>query len=503
MIRIANFAARWTLSFRRMRDSRLLVSLVRIASFADDWSLVKRFTYASFILMLLGMAGIGWWVGEKIKIGVIKEATATTALYMDSFIAPNLQELGQSSSITAEHIAVLNNLFDKNNLGSRTVSVKIWDKDHRIIYSNIPSLVGRTFSDTADQLASWNGAITGDISNLQEDENVEERRLSSDPLFQIYSPIRLNGTNQIIAVAEFYQKVDTLQAEIVTAQRRSWLIVGTTMMAMYLLLVGFVQWAGNRLGQQDLELKNQVTQLTQLLAHNKELTKRVRLAAANTTALNERLLRRISAELHDGPVQELGLALMRLDRVIGQNEICSLANPNNACGNQLPAIQTLVQQAIQEIRTLAAGLGLPELENLKLTEVLERVVKSHQRHSGTKIALTLGDLPDGAELSVKITAYRLIQEALKNSQRHAGAIAQEVHAHCEGNELWIEVSDKGPGFDLSKPVDWEKHLGLNGMRERVESLGGIFQIESGPNHGTRVISHLSLHPIGATIHVHE
>jgi signal transduction histidine kinase len=191
---------------------------------------------------------------------------------------------------------------------------------------------------------------------------------------------------------------------------------------------------------------------------------------------------------------------MRLDRVIGQNEICSLANSNNSCGAQLPAIQTSVQQAMQEVRALATGLRLPELDNLKLVDVLERVVQSHERRTGSKVVLDIGKMPEQANLSVKITAYRVIQEALNNAHRHAGGVGQKVWAQSNGNRVEIEISDKGSGFDKSKPIDWEDHLGLAGMRERVESLGGAFLIESAPSQGTKVTAHLSLHSIGANAH---
>ncbi len=63
-------------------------------------SLFQRFTMIAFAIMVLGTFGIGWWLGEQIKAGVIRESASTSALYMDSFIAPNLQELSDSTSLT-------------------------------------------------------------------------------------------------------------------------------------------------------------------------------------------------------------------------------------------------------------------------------------------------------------------------------------------------------------------------------------------------------------------
>lgn len=449
--------------------------------------------------MVLGTLGIGWWLGQQIKAGVIRETASTSALYMDSFVAPNLQELSNSASLSPEHITVLRNVLAQTDIGRQIVTFKVWDENGRILYSSNPALIGRIFPVDADLSAAWQGKIAANISNLQDEENVDERQNYSQ-LLQIYSPVRLNGTDQIIAVAEFYQKVDAIQANIGIAEWHTWLAVGLTMLLIYLALVGFVRWTSNTIRRQDTELTLQVERLTEALTQNGELRERVQRAAANATAGNERFLRRISAELHDGPVQELGAALLRMDRVIGTDKAGLEVIPNKVFQEQLPAIQTSLQNAIQEVRELASGLGLPQLETLDLDEVLRRVVNSHERRTGTSVKLTTSELPGKVELSVKITVYRIVQEALNNAFRHAGGARQEVSVTCEADWIQIEVSDEGPGFDPNQSIDWEQHLGLAGMRERVESQGGVFSIVSKINHGSRVTVNLPLQPISEETH---
>ncbi len=465
--------------------------LIRLANFATRWSLVQRFRLASLFIMILGTVVIGAWVGEQIKINVINESATTTALYMDSFITPNLQGLATSDSLTPENFSNLSNVLSKTDLGRQIVTIKVWGKDNRVLYSNSSSLVGRTFPSAEDLEKARKGEIVAAISTLQEDENVEERRLYKS-LLEIYIPIRLNGTDQIIAVAEFYKKVDSLESDIAAAQRKSWFIVGSAMTAIYVIVIGFVQWIGYRIGRQERELRNQVVRLTELLAQNAELDKRMRRAAANTTALNEGLLRRTSAELHDGPVQEVSLALLRLDRVNAQNETCRVVNQDFECNDHLPTVQTSLQIALQEMRTIATSLGLPQLDNMPLTEVFARVVRSHEKRTRTKVTLNINNLPEQATLPVKITIYRVIQEALNNAYIHAGGMDQQVRANFENGLLQIEISDKGRGFDVSLPIEWDNHLGLAGMRERVESLGGLFEIQSVISEGTIVNANLFL-----------
>ena len=136
---------------------------------------------------------------------------------------------------------------------------------------------------------------------MEAEENVPQRAIRSE-LLETYSPVRLSGTNEVIAVAEFYQTVDALNQEIAAAQRRSWLVVGTVTLVIYLLLAGFVRRASDTIEQQQATLNDQISRLTELLGQNQELHERVRRAAGSVATLNERLLRRIGSELHDGPI---------------------------------------------------------------------------------------------------------------------------------------------------------------------------------------------------------
>lgn len=462
----------------------------RWSRFVKQLSLVQRFSIVSFLIIVSGALGVGWWVGEEIKTGVINESAATAALYLDNFISPHLQDLDQIDFLPADHVVMLNDLLRETDLGGRVLAFKIWDEHGNVLYSKGPSLFSDVFPNMEDQVRVWRGEIVAGISDSPAEKKLEEEKFGTR-LLQIYSPVRLSETNQVIAIAEFYERADTLEAEVIAAQRRSWWVVGLAMLGIYLLLVGFVRWAGSTITRQELALTGQVARLTELLAQNDALHARVQRAAANATAHNERSLRRISAELHDGPTQELGLALLRLDRVIGQNEVCRLNSPYVACNDHLPQIQSALQSALQEMRSIAAGFGLPQLEPLSFSDVLKRVIHVHERRTGSRVALHVENLPDEVTLPVKITAYRVIQEALSNAHRHANGLGQRVSIVHAAGLLKIEITDEGPGFDVAQSLASDEHLGLSGMRERVESLGGWFKIESAAGRGTKVIACLT------------
>ncbi len=486
-----------TLTFAIMsNEARVIgeVILVRrkVAGLFERLSLAQRFMLASLVIVVSGMVGVAWWVGQQIESGVVDRTSATTALYVDSFIAPQLQELGTSDSITPAHVATLDQLVHQTDFAKQIVSVKIWNTQGKILYSNNPDLVGQVFPVQGNFARATRGWVAARISNLQDEENASER-LSQTRLLEVYSPVRLQGTNRVIAVAEFYQTVDALQGDIDSAQRQSWLLFGGVTVVMYLLLAGFVQRASNTIATQQEKLAHQVSRLRYLLAQHAELHERVRRAAARTAALNERFLRRISADLHDGPVQDMSLAVLQLDQLMARSEMVRAnGSVHDSDASDFAAVSESLNHALLEVRAISAGMGLPQLQNLTVAETVGRVVRSHERRTKTQVLLTTKDLPEQAPLSVKITLYRLIQEALSNAFEHAGGVGQEVLASGLDGQLEVQISDAGPGLNGIQESEWGEHLGLMGMRERVESLGGTFHIESRLGKGVRISALLPL-----------
>ena len=110
--------------------------------------------------------------------------------------------------------------------------------------------------------------------------------------------------------------------------------------------------------------------------------------------------------------------------------------------------------------------------------------------------MTTRDLPEQAPLAVKIALYRIIQEALTNAWRHAGGNDLRLEIAREGLELQVTIADAGPGFDPAMLNGAGDQLGLTGMRERAESLGGRFWVESTPQGGTQVVALLPLADTG-------
>ncbi len=478
-------------------------------------SLAQLFAVVSFGVIVTGTLVIGWWVSAEIETRVTHNAAVTTALYMNSFVAPEIQGLATRQELTKTTRASLDRLHRNTPLGQHVVSFKIWGPGGRIVYSSRPSILGRVFPETSNLKLAWQGEVTSEFSDLEDEEDALERAFGGR-LLELYSPVREKGKDRIIAVAEFYTSAKTFEEQLFEAQVYSWLMVSGVCFVMFVLLFGIVRRGSQTISAQQHELQSRVKELSALLAQNHELNERVRRATNRATEVNERFLRRVSAELHDGPAQAIGFALLRLDALlasvgigigIGAKETEATARgTSNDASKPLPdainspephapvpdIIRGALNDALQEIRNLSSGLALPELGNLSFRQTLDRVTRSHQRRTASAVELSVDLIPDQLPLPIKIGIYRFIQESLNNAYRHGNAEQQLVRAGCHQGSLVITISDAGPGFDLAQLKQSTERLGLVGMRERIESLGGRFSIDSAPGQGTRVTASLPL-----------
>ena len=460
------------------------------------FSLVRLLLAGGAVILLAGMLVVGTWVGSEIESGVISRAGMVTGLYVDSLVTPHLQSLSGNGELSAADHAALDRLLSGTPLGQHIVAFKVWTPEGRILYSSNAALVGRQFAVKPSLAFAFAGHVRSHVADLADPENEFEARQWSR-LIETYVPVRSANTGKIVAVSEFYQTTDDLEQELRAAGLRSWLMVSTATLVMFLLLASLVRRASNTIVTQQGELSEKVTQLTGLLNQNEQLHDRVRRAAARTTALNERFLHRIAADLHDGPGQSLALALMRMDALADVCSKCvSAISRERTVGDEFRTLHAALQAALHDLRAISGGLRLPEIEQLSLAETAQRAVRDYERKAGSAVTLSVDDVPREAPLPVKITLYRLLQESLANGFRHGGAAGQRVALSARDGRLLVEVADGGKGFDPRAAVA-EGHLGLAGMRERVVILGGTFSVQSAPGRGTVVRASLPVAPVEA------
>ena len=289
-------------------------------------SLARQFLLVSFPVMLAGSLVIGWWIGKQVEESAVHRVGSVTALYVDAFVGPHVQELAHNGQLTAANVAALDNVLKDTMLGQKVLSLKVWNSTGRVLYSTDPTVIGKQFSVEEGLEVAIAGNIFSEISI----RTPEEQREHGQPfrrLIETYTPIHEDRTGRVIAIAEFYERPDELDRLAGQAQRSSWVRIAGIMIAMYLCLYVLVRGGSKTIANQRGKLSNQVEQLTALNAQNLELKARVINAAERATAINENFLQRVSADLHDGPGQDLGFALMQIKNMNDAVGAGSLAPP--------------------------------------------------------------------------------------------------------------------------------------------------------------------------------
>lgn len=203
--------------------------------------------------------------------------------------------------------------------------------------------------------------------------------------------------------------------------------------------------------------------------------------------ITERELQRILLDIHDGPVQHMYAALSQVDLL---RRTLEAHGPVPAeADDRMNRIRLLLEGGLNEVRSFIGAFRPPEWEARTLVTLLEGLALQHESMTDTTILLDAREPLPMVELPVKIGLYRVLQEGLSNAYRHGGAtrVAVRLRQVVRRGEprLRMSVSDNGHGFDAAAPLS-EKNFGIQGMRDRVEMIGGRFRLKSSPGMGATV-----------------
>ncbi len=214
---------------------------------------------------------------------------------------------------------------------------------------------------------------------------------------------------------------------------------------------------------------------------------------ANTTLQNlnqilEEEARRIGYALHDEAgalLASAGVAVARASR-----------NLSDAERERLTEARRMIEQIGEQLREYSHELRPPLLDDEGLTAALADLARSVGRRTGMDIRVR-GRIRQRLPWETEVAIYRVAQEALNNAARHAGATSVTIGLGRRAGRLWCVIADNGVGFDVNATLaDRERRgLGLMGMRERINAVGGVLAIRSAPREGTSVDVHLPLEAI--------
>lgn len=199
--------------------------------------------------------------------------------------------------------------------------------------------------------------------------------------------------------------------------------------------------------------------------------------AATRAAMDER--RRLARDLHDAVTQSL-YSLSLLAEAARRH---AKAGDWQATDEYVDRLGQLAQQSLKELRLLVYELRPSVLEKEGLVGALQARLDAVERHSGIQARLTV-DMDRKLSPQAQLQYYRVAEEALNNALKHAAATAVHIKIQSDDNTATLEISDNGQGFDPSTMT--KGGLGLISMRERLEKMGGRFELITTPGQGTTV-----------------
>ncbi len=190
---------------------------------------------------------------------------------------------------------------------------------------------------------------------------------------------------------------------------------------------------------------------------------------------NERL--RIARDLHDGAAQ----SLIVLSRGLGQ-----LAQSDGVkTAETATRLQDVAKQILGSIRRTTWALRPALLDDLGLLPAIDSIVDHQNQRGGASIEVRVHGEPRRLDHEVELAAFRIVQEALSNVERHSGASTATVTVDFGDDMIALSVADDGVGFDVDRDRT-SGSFGLTGMQERAEVVDGLVTVESAPGQGTTV-----------------
>jgi len=234
--------------------------------------------------------------------------------------------------------------------------------------------------------------------------------------------------------------------------------------------------------------------LAAVIVQNGWLFEEVRLSNRQLHGLSQRLMQaqeeerlNLSRELHDESGQLLAGLMVQLGLL--EREACEPETVQKA----LADLQSITGQLQSNLHKLAIDLRPASLDHLGLVTALQQYVRDFSKQYGIKVELEAVGMQTGRlPVDVETALFRIVQESLTNVVLHARASRVDVLVSQRPGRVAATIEDNGIGFIPASPP-FEDHLGLFGMRERVEMLNGRFTLESSPGKGTTVNVEIPCH----------
>jgi signal transduction histidine kinase len=422
--------------------------------------LVAGFVVLSAIGIVLALA-----LRQTATDEAVDAATELTSLLAINVVGPVLRD---EAFVPGPAHDALDQAVRRLLVSDRIVRVKVWDSTGRIVYSDDPALVGKSFPLPAeDQEALQDGTAYAEVSDLSSSENIDEKQYGR--LLQVYLGVR-SATGQKL-LFETYQPYQT----VVDSSRRLWLTSLPVLLGglglLYLVQAPLAYRMARRLKRSQDEREGLL--LAALAASDKERAT-------------------IASDLHDGIVQGLAGASYSLSAAA---ERARQVDEEGA--RVMAATATDLRRWVRELRSLVVTITPPQLHIQGLATSLADLAATLEVRG---LTVTVDIDVSGTEqldATTETLVYRAAQEAVRNIVRHADAATVTLSlartdvptaSGADAEVLVLRVRDDGRGFDIGgTQARGRGSVGLELLAGLVSSHGGTLSVEASPGEGTELV----------------
>ena len=220
-----------------------------------------------------------------------------------------------------------------------------------------------------------------------------------------------------------------------------------------------------------------------LLEQSRQMQEQLRHLSRLLLLEQEEQRKEISRELHD----EIAQILAGINVHLAALKIEALTNAKGI-SKKIATTQSLVEKSVKAVHRFACNLRPMALDDLGIIPALQSYLKGFSKRTGIRTRFTAIAGVEALDATKRTVLFRVVQAALTNVAQHARAHLAKVTIRELAGAICLEISDDGKSFDVEQVLSakMSHHLGLLGMRERIDMVGGRFSVTSTPGHGTTI-----------------
>jgi signal transduction histidine kinase len=423
------------------------------------------------ILVVLAAVTIGGSLAARrlAEREAVNDAAQIADVLAETVIQPELTDALLAGSPAARR--QFDQLVHDRVLGQNVVRVKIWSSQGKVLYSDQPELVGRTFPlEIQEREVLVHPRTVAAISDLDHAENALDRQIG-DKLVEVYRPVwTSNGQEALFEIYTPYDQVGQRTGQL----WRGFAGVTLSSLLLFVVLVAPLVW--------------------HLLSRVRRSQRQRELLLQRAVDASDAERRRIAATLHDGPVQDLAATSFVIAGATAHAE----AAGRTGLAEELRSVAGSVRTSIRALRSLLVDIYPPSLAQAGLSVALTDLAQTVRAPGLTVVVEPVQDAQLGLRPDQERLVFRVAQETLRNAAKHATPCTVHVSLHRDGEDVLLDVVDDGRGFDPAATLaDPEHgHFGLQLLAEHAATGGATLQVASSPGHGT----HWQLRVHGGSAH---